>query len=249
MTPGLPTQAIILAAGEGRRLRPLTEHVPKPLVPFFGRPLLDWAVHRLFRAGVVRLAVHTAYLAEQVAARVALLAARYPEIDFHISREAVLSGTGGGVRLQHDWLAPEPFLVVNADTIVAEDLAVLAGTAPALLVTRAPALASERRIVPLGTAPMLTWKGLVEGGDSDAFGPDAFAFTGVTLADAGLPSRLPPGVSCILRQGFLPFLATRPVRLVATTAFVADVGTPAALIAAHAHGLAWVAAPGDHFPR
>lgn len=245
MTPGLPTQAIILAAGEGRRLRPLTEHLPKPLVPFFGRPLLDWAVHRLFRAGVVRLAVHTAYLAEQVAARVANLAARYPEIDFHMSREAVLSGTGGGVRLQRDWLAPGPFLVVNADTIVAEDLAVLAGSAPALLVTRTPSLASERRIVPMGTAPMLAWKGLVEGSDSNAF-----AFTGVTLADAELASRLPAdGVSCILRQGFLPFLATRPVRLVETHAFVADVGTPRALVDAHARGLAWVAASVDHLPR
>lgn len=235
----LATQAIVLAAGEGRRLRPLTDHFPKPLVRFYGRPLLDWAVQRLTSAGVTRIAVHTSYLADQVAARVAELARRYPEVAFHVSFEATLTGTGGGVRLNRAWLAPAPFLVVNADTIVGADLRILAGDAPALLVTRAPQLASERRLVPRPSAPNVgpSLASIIEGSD-----PDAYAFTGVTLADAELPSRLPDGPSCILRQGFLPTLATpgaRAIRLVETDAFVADLGTPAALIDAHHRGRVW----------
>ena len=53
-------QGVILAAGEGRRLRPITLHTPKPLMPFLGVPQLDWAAAHLVRAGVRRVAVNAA---------------------------------------------------------------------------------------------------------------------------------------------------------------------------------------------
>ena len=71
---------------------------------------------------------------------------------------------------------------------------------------------------------------------------DAYTFCGLTLADAGLPARLPGGASCILRQGFVPYLGERRVALVASDAFFADTGTPEALVDAHVRGLTWVAA-------
>jgi len=217
--PSFVRQAIILAAGEGRRLRPITDVTPKPLVPFFGRALVDWALAKVRAAGVERVAVNAFHLADQ-------LAAHLPP-DVHLSREPMLLGTGGAVRQLRGWLHPEPFYVVNSDAVFEAPLTVLT-QAPSLLVTREPTYASERRVV--GTE---RWEAL-----SDR--ADAFTFCGVTLADDALPERLPDGASCILRQGFLPYLDRLDVRLVETTAFFADTGTPRALIDAHVRGLPYV---------
>lgn len=230
-------QAIVLAAGEGRRLLPITRHTPKPLIPFYGRPLLDWAVEKLVRADIQRIAVNAHHLADQVAARVEVLAGRHPGVGFHLSPEATLLGTGGAVRNLRDWLTPgEPFLVLNADALFEAEAGVLASApgAAALLVTREPSYAAWRRLL-AGDDHRLS--GIAEGGD-----PDGFTFCGFTRADPELPSRLPDGPSCILRQGFLPYLDALDVRLVETPAFFADTGTPDALIDAHMRGYRWVSA-------
>lgn len=222
-------QAIILAAGEGVRLRPITATTPKPLVPFYGRPLLDWAIDKLQRAGVQRIAVNAFHLGDQIADYLA-------GSDIHVRRESTLLGTGGAVRNLRDWLTPgEPFYVLNADAVMAADPRALTH-APALLVTREPRYASERRII--GSDARFTR--LDERSD-----PAGYTFCGLTLADAALPSRLPDGPSCILRQGFVPFLAALDVRLVETQSFFADTGTPEALVDAHVRGQAWASAHGE----
>ncbi len=58
--------AIILAAGRGERMRPLTDHTPKPLLPVRGKPLIEWHIEALARAGVRRLVINTAWLEEQI---------------------------------------------------------------------------------------------------------------------------------------------------------------------------------------
>ena len=60
------TQAMVLAAGEGRRLRPLTEHTPKPLIPIGGKTMLDHALDQLAAIGVTHCVVNTYHLAEQI---------------------------------------------------------------------------------------------------------------------------------------------------------------------------------------
>jgi NDP-sugar pyrophosphorylase family protein len=236
-----PTQAIILAAGEGRRLAPLTHTLPKPLVPFFGRPLLDWAVRAACEAGVTRIGINAFHLADQVSAHVDHLRAAHPDVTFVLSREPSLLGTGGGVRRLADlgFLRPEPFWIINSDAVFAESLATIAAAVPdgaaGLLVTRAAPWADARRLV---TAPdSMRLATLDERGRPDL----GWTFCGVTLADADLPRRLPTGESCILRQGVIPALDTLEVRLVPTDAFFADTGTPADLAAAHVRGQAWVA--------
>lgn len=237
--PVLPRQAIILAAGEGRRLAPITDTLPKPLVPFFGRPLIDWALDKVLTAGVTRVAINAFHLADRLEAHVAELARRlassHPEVELHLSHEPALLGTGGAVRYLRHWLTPgESFWVLNADAVFAEPLATLAPPAPALLATHEPTFAHERRL-------LATPDGHLAGLDPSS-PPGAFTFCGVTLADAGLPERLPDGASCILRQGFLPYLggstpsAQLRVRLVETTAFFADTGTPELLVDAHWRG-------------
>ncbi len=105
-----PRRAMVLAAGLGTRLRPVTDTLPKPLVELNGRTLLDHALDRLTEAGVEHVAVNTHYLAAQVAAQLARR--KTPTID--IVAERVLLDTGGGVANALAVLG-EMFYVVNAD--------------------------------------------------------------------------------------------------------------------------------------
>jgi len=108
MTP--PRSAMVLAAGLGTRLRPVTNTVPKPLIEINGRSLLDHAIDRLVLAGVEHVVVNVHYKAAMVAA---LLARRdHPRIE--ISQEAELLDTGGGVARALPLLG-DVFFVVNAD--------------------------------------------------------------------------------------------------------------------------------------
>ena len=106
----LPRTAMVLAAGLGTRLRPVTESIPKPLIEINGRTLLDHAIDRLVLVGVERVVVNVHYKAAMVAEQ---LARRdHPRIE--ISREAELLDTGGGVAAALP-LLDEVFFVVNSD--------------------------------------------------------------------------------------------------------------------------------------
>jgi len=107
-----PKSAMVLAAGLGIRMRPLTDEVPKPLLEIGGRPLLDHAIDHLALADVERVVVNLHYRAEQIAAHLA--ARKHPKIT--LSHEAERLETGGGVfrALPH---LDEAFFVVNADVL------------------------------------------------------------------------------------------------------------------------------------
>jgi MurNAc alpha-1-phosphate uridylyltransferase len=113
--PKMPTHAMILAAGLGTRMRPLTEGTAKALLPLQGRALLDHALDRLAAAGVRQIVVNTHWQAKAVTAH---LARRVDGPDLRILDEAVLLGTGGAVAiaLARGWLGEAPFYVVNGDT-------------------------------------------------------------------------------------------------------------------------------------
>jgi N-acetyl-alpha-D-muramate 1-phosphate uridylyltransferase len=101
---------MLLAAGLGTRLRPVTNLLPKPLVQLNGRTLLDHAIDRLVAVGVERVVVNTHYMAERVVEQLA--GRRTPSIE--ISQEPELLDTGGGVKNALTLLG-ETFFVVNAD--------------------------------------------------------------------------------------------------------------------------------------
>ena len=88
-------KAMILAAGYGTRLRPLTYLLPKPMVPLCGKPLIAWAVESLMRAGVRDLVVNLHHLPDVIRRD---LPARFPGAHFDFSFEPEILGTGGGVR-------------------------------------------------------------------------------------------------------------------------------------------------------
>ena len=105
-----PRSAMVLAAGLGRRLRPLTETTPKPLVELSGRTLLDRTIDRLALVGVERVVVNVHYMADLVTAQLA----RRSRPHIRISPEAELLDTGGGVA-QALPLLDDAFFVVNSD--------------------------------------------------------------------------------------------------------------------------------------
>lgn len=106
-------RAMILAAGRGERMRPLTDHTPKPLLPVAGKPLIVWHIERLRAAGITELVINHAWLGEQLEA--ALGDGRAHGVRIAWSREGEALETLGGIVQALPLLGHEPFLVVNGD--------------------------------------------------------------------------------------------------------------------------------------
>jgi MurNAc alpha-1-phosphate uridylyltransferase len=188
--------AMVLAAGFGERMRPLTLRMPKPLVPLAGRALLDHVLDRLAAAGVKTAVVNVHYLPEQIEAHVAARKGRPPEIVISDER-GVLLDTGGGAKKALPLLGRGPFFIHNADSVWSE------GAAPALarmLKLWNPATMDCLLLL----APVATSIGYAAKGDF-AMGPDGrlgrrgegevvpFAFAGVSLCDERLFKNAPDG--------------------------------------------------------
>lgn len=106
-------KAMILAAGLGTRMRPLTDHTPKPMLLVAGKPLIEYQVERLVKAGITEIVINHAYLGEQIEAYLGG-GARY---GCHIQYSAELEPleTGGGIFKALPLLGEDPFLLVNGD--------------------------------------------------------------------------------------------------------------------------------------
>lgn len=110
----VPRTAMVLAAGFGERMRPLTAQMPKPMVPVAGKPLLDHVLDRLAEAGVERAVVNVHYLADQIERHVA--GRTKPRVTISDERARIL-GTGGGVVKALPLLGDAPFFHLNSDSI------------------------------------------------------------------------------------------------------------------------------------
>ena len=106
---------MLMAAGLGKRMRPLTATMPKPMVRVGGKPLIDRALDRLEDAGVAKAVVNVHYLADSIEAHVGARAA--PAITFSDEREELLETGGGMVKAHGAGLLPDPFFACNADSI------------------------------------------------------------------------------------------------------------------------------------
>ncbi len=109
----IPGTAMVMAAGLGKRMRPLTASRPKPLVEVAGKPLIDHVFDRLRAAGVGRIVVNVHYLADALEAH---LERHSADFDVTVSDERTqLLETGGGLIQAAPMIADDPFLVVNSD--------------------------------------------------------------------------------------------------------------------------------------
>lgn len=207
--------AFILAAGYGTRLRPLTDHTPKPLLPVRGRPLLDHVLDHARAYGHEHVVVNAHWLAPQV---VAWAAAR-PGVTVVV--EPVILGTGGGLKNARHLLA-DRFVVLNGDILCDVDLgALVAAPAPAVMALRPregrhTAISAEER-----------GEGLRVNGIAGVVGPSdgAWHFTGVHAMDNAELNRVPAGEACIIRTAYRELVGEGKVAGIAHAGTWTDIGT------------------------
>jgi MurNAc alpha-1-phosphate uridylyltransferase len=161
-------RAMLLAAGRGERMRPLTDQTPKPLLTVRGKPLIVYHLEQLARGGVRDVVINLAWLGRQI--RAALGDGSSWGMSIRYSDEGARAlETGGGIFKALPWLSGEPFLVVNADVYTDFDFATLQIAADAwaqLLLVPNPAhhpegdfALEQGRIVAQGT-PRYTYAGI-----------------------------------------------------------------------------------------
>lgn len=124
------TRAMILAAGRGERMRPLTDHTPKPLLPVGGKPLIVWHIERLRAAGFTELVINHAHLGRRLEDALGDGSAFGVRIAW--SPEATALETAGGIRHALPLLGEEPFVVINGDVFCDADFAALRTAAESL---------------------------------------------------------------------------------------------------------------------
>ena len=225
---------IILAAGHGTRLQPLTAHRPKPLVPLAGRPLLSWALDALRAAGVAQIAVNAHHLAAQVEQ------AFEGAADVIVRAEPVLMGTGGGVRHLAQALPSGTLIITNGDALFDFDIAPhlarhrARGAMATLILRRVPtdspfnkvAIDADGRLVRIAEVEGPALASAVESG----------AFTGVQIVEPALIAALPAGPGDILRTAYRTRLTERAALygdFAPDGCTWIDVGTPDRYRAAH----------------
>ena len=108
-------KSFVLGAGLGKRLRPLTERRPKPLVPVYEKPLITFAFDHLIDSGVTSFVVNTHHCPESYAAH--LGGGSYRGCSLAFRHEPVLLDTGGGIKNAEDLIGPAPFVVYNGDVL------------------------------------------------------------------------------------------------------------------------------------
>ncbi len=121
------TRAMILAAGRGERMRPLTDHTPKPLLPVGGKPLIVWHIERLRAAGFRELVINHAHLGHRLEEALGDGTALGVRIAW--SPEASALETAGGIRHALPLLGDAPFVVINGDVFCDADFTALGAAA------------------------------------------------------------------------------------------------------------------------
>lgn len=110
-------KAMLLAAGYGTRLKPLTDHTPKPLVPVAGRPMIEYALDKLRAYGIEEIVINVSHLKEQLQSYLA----DFKSLRVTISEEAEPLETGGGLKKAAPFLGNEPVFAINSDILWSDD--------------------------------------------------------------------------------------------------------------------------------
>jgi NDP-sugar pyrophosphorylase family protein len=197
-------KAMILAAGLGTRLRPLSYELPKPIVPVLGRPLCSYNMEFLFRAGIKEFVLNLHRQPKLIQQRVNGWAGKKIGVNYTVEPEIL--GTGGGIRNAGNFLSDGTFATANSDTVVRFPFA------SALAFHREKhALATlvlfpdpEKRYTPVWT----DGEGRITGFGSEAGGGARSGFyTGFQILEPELLRKIPAGkASCIIRETYSPLL-------------------------------------------
>jgi len=192
--PGCVKKAFILGAGLGNRLRPLTERLPKPLVPLFHRPLAAWVMDACTRVGIEQFAINTHHLP-------AAWQAFTPAADLSFFHEPILLETGGGLKNVAAWIGQDSILVHNGDifsTLPLEQL-IAAHEASGLPVTLALRSTGEAKHLALDA----TGTRVIDIRQSLGNGVGTHVFSGIYCITAAFLERLPAGEKISVIPAFL----------------------------------------------
>jgi NDP-sugar pyrophosphorylase family protein len=220
-------QAMLLAAGLGTRLQPLTDLRPKPIVPVANRPLAAFAMEHLARSGVHSIVANTHPRPDEV--ETALKAACPRGVELRFSREATLLGTGGGLRRAHCSFddSRASVIVMNGDTLFAPDLRhayaehLARGAVATMILRRTP---HPERFGAIGIDEK-GWVRSLLGVPSDGRVREALMFTGVHILSPEAFSAMPES-GCIIRTAYRQWVdAGAPVLGIVDESPWADLGT------------------------
>ncbi len=221
-------KGFILAAGFGERLRPITEHVPKPLLPVGNLPLVGYAIKLLAYHGITDLIINLHHQGKAI--RDALGNGSAYGVQITYSEEEEILGTGGGLKRMHAALQEQTFVVVNSDTIVDVDLhraleVHRAHRALATMVLREDPRQAEFGQIEVDDDGRIR-RILGHGGGVEPL--RAYMFAGVHILEPRFLEYIPPDVNtCINRYAYTKALANDEVLAsFVTDGYFADAGTP-----------------------
>jgi len=243
---GVP--ALVLGAGFGTRLRPLTESVPKPGIPLLGRPLIGHPLIHLYNGGCTQVCVNAFHQADRLMLGLDAWVQRRllrMKLGWSVEGPEIL-GTGGALRKLEDTLtaAGGPFLLLNGDSVLSLDLPRLwaahqrnraEGALATLFCLPRPDATTYGavRVDPAGRVVDMAGLGRLPGvSDEEAAEGAATIFCGVHVIEPEVLHQLPPNgeYSCIVRQGYAPLVAAGAdirAEFAPTDLLFHDVGTPA----------------------
>jgi MurNAc alpha-1-phosphate uridylyltransferase len=214
--------AMILAAGRGERMRPLSDATPKALLPVGGRPLIAWQIEALVRAGFRDIVVNAAWLAPQLVAALGDGAACGARLRWSLEPEPL--ETAGGIATALPLLPPGPALIVSGDIWTRFDYATLADRAAAMARHAAPSrvhlvMVPNPPFHPAGDFALAEGRIALDGATRLTFG-------NIGLYDTALFGELPRGVKLKLLPLFRDWIAREWVSGERFDGPWANVGTP-----------------------
>jgi len=221
-------KAMILAAGRGERMRPLTDHTPKPLLPVGGKPLIVWHIERLARAGITELVVNHAHLGSLIEQAIGDGSRFGVSIRYSPEHPSALETAGGIAHALH-LLGDEPFAVVNGDIYCEYDFAHLSARAAALAASRNTAyliLVNNPPHHPAGDFHLLDGRRVTVGGRRPEAVDAKLTFSGIGVYKPELFARLDRDAAAPLAPLLREQMALGCVSGEHYTGKWVDVGTP-----------------------
>lgn len=213
-------RAMILAAGLGTRLRPLTLHTPKPMLPLDGTVLIDHQLRYLARSGMKSVAINLHHLGEKIRDHVGTGYRYGMEVNF--SEEPVILGTGGGIKKAARFFGRKPFVVLNADALIAADIGALIRTH--LESGKPVTMAVKRTDDSEGFTPLKIDDDTVKG-----FGKGEHFYTGLQVLGPEIFDALPPSgtPACLIDDGYKKLIGRgSEVGAFVYDGYFNDLGTP-----------------------
>ncbi len=226
-------RAMILAAGLGTRLKPITDNMPKPMIPVVGTANIERTIINLKQAGIDEIVINTHWKPDVLKSR--LGNGKNLGVSICYSDEPELLGTGGGIKKAMPFLKNDTFLVVNGDALFTPDFDRIvrfhkAKQASATLVLREDKHAEFYGAVGIdneGLVRRLVWLG------KERIDLKPYMFTGVHVIEPSLAARL-PDKGCIVRETYVPLIREQArIFGVQDNSFFCDLGTPERYLSAN----------------